>query len=172
MDPLPKNKIRRPKSLRDVDNGQVPETLLVECGLGPGYLLLEPAAQAFIALVAHFKSTHEIFLSATGCYRSYRQQVALFKERYSDQPLPGRPTKSFNGITYWLKPGVAQAAQPGFSNHGWGLAVDVCVQKPKRKVGLDKNTIRLLVADAPSFGWCWELDREPWHLVYFQGTTK
>ncbi len=167
---LPKQKIVKPRTVRAYDNGQIPSDELVECGLGKGFLLSKPAARAFGAL-KKFYETHEdgIQLSATGCYRSYKDQVALFQQRFSDVRIPGQLVKSFNGKKYWLKKGVAQAATPGTSNHGYGLAIDLCLLKDGKKVSLTPQVINLLKGNAHDFGFSWELDSEPWHIVYFSG---
>ena len=169
---LPKQKIVKPKCIRGYDNGQIPASLLVECGVGKGFLLVEPAARALKALIK-FYATHpgDVQISATGCYRSFKDQVTLFHERFSETRIPGQKVKSFNGKKYWLKKGVAQAATPGRSNHGWGLALDACLIKDGKKVSLTPERIKLLTVNAHKFGFCWELDSEPWHLVYFAGDT-
>lgn len=169
---LPKQKILRPRAIRGFDNGQLPADLLVECGLGKGLLLVESAARAFKALV-QFYGTHEdgIEISATGCYRSYNDQVTLFQQRFSETRIPGQLVKSFNGKKYWLNNGVAQAATPGKSNHGYGLALDICLLKNNKKISLTPQAIKLLTANAHQFGFCWELDSEPWHIVYFAGDS-
>ena len=79
MQTLPKKKIVKPKSIRRYDNGQIPASLLVECGFGPNYKMVEPAARAMKALIK-FYATHpdNIEISTTGCYRSYDAQVNLF----------------------------------------------------------------------------------------------
>lgn len=83
-----------------VANGQLGSAHL--CDVGDGYLLRPDAGAAFLALAKQYESsTGE---SLAGCigntYRSYDEQVELYEQ----------------------KPSLA--AEPGTSEHGWGLAMD------------------------------------------------
>ncbi len=65
------------------------------------------------------------------------------------------------------------AATPGTSNHGWGLAVDLCAS-----VTNNSAAIGWLSENGPTYGWAnpaWAAaggsgPREPWHWEYFPGT--
>lgn len=72
------------------------------CDVGDGFLLRPDAAAAFLALADEYKArTGGSLLSCVGnSYRTYDEQVDL----------------------YARKPSLA--AQPGTSEHGWGLAID------------------------------------------------
>lgn len=59
---------------------------------------------------------------AASAYRPFAQQEQLFFSRYVKGG--GASTKTYKGVVYHLKPGMAMAATPGTSGHGWGLAVD------------------------------------------------
>lgn len=59
---------------------------------------------------------------AASAYRPFKQQEQLFFQRYSKGA--GKSNKTYNGVVYHLNPGMAMAAVPGTSGHGWGLAVD------------------------------------------------
>ena len=167
---LPKQKIVKPRSIRDYDNGQIPKELLFECGLGERLLLVEPAARAFRALVK-FYGTHEdgIEISATSCYRSRNEQVRLFRESFTETKVTGQIMKRFNGKNYYLKKNVAQVKVPGKSSHGWGLAIDIALFKKGTKTPITSQVIKLLCGNAVDFGFCAELDSKPWHWVYFAG---
>ena len=169
MQNLPKQKIVKPTSIRGYDNGQIPAELLVECGFGSNYRMIEPAARAMKALIK-FYATHpdNIEISTTGCYRSYNAQVKLFLERFTLEKTDGI-LKAFNGRKYYLKQGFAQAATPGKSNHGWGLASDLAVKQKGKHLPVTQTLVNLLIANAHDFGFCAELDAEPWHWVYFAG---
>ncbi|WP_146252065.1 M15 family metallopeptidase [Xylanimonas oleitrophica] len=88
-------------------------------------------------------------LCLTGGYRSYEQQVALKKE----------------------KPSLA--ATPGRSNHGWGLAVDICDYS---YAGKRWDWLKL---HGPEYGWdnpAWarrggDGPYEPWHWEYTEGVA-
>ncbi|HLM04795.1 MAG TPA: D-alanyl-D-alanine carboxypeptidase family protein [Blastococcus sp.] len=82
-------------------NGLIPPSAM--CPLGPaGHALRCDAAAAYRAMSAAFASAFGSPLCITDSYRTYASQVRL----------------------YGQKP--ALAAVPGTSNHGWGLAVDLC----------------------------------------------
>ena len=68
----------------------------------PGHLLQCDAAKAFNAMSAAYRKAFGGPLCVTDSYRSYGAQVAVYRTK---------PTL---------------AAVPGTSNHGWGLAVDLC----------------------------------------------
>lgn len=169
---FPVRPIRMPACLAGQTNGRLDPRILAPIGLGK-MVLVEPAARSFRALYSAAWSDG-IELSATGALRTYDRQVALFTARYTTTPLPGRPTKIWNNVTYWQKPGTAEAAVPGTSNHGWGLAVDFARDADGRPdyetpINLDKITIDWLRVNADRFGWSWELQSEPWHLRYVAG---
>jgi hypothetical protein len=82
-------------------NGLIPPSAM--CPLGaPGHSLRCDAAAAYRAMSAAFASAFGAPICITDSYRTYASQVRL----------------------YGQKP--ALAAVPGTSNHGWGLAVDLC----------------------------------------------
>jgi len=67
------------------------------------------------------------------------------------------------------------AATPGTSNHGWGLAVDLCSSVTNSTASMD-----WLRANGATFGWtnpAWAQRSgsgpyEPWHWEYLPGTTE
>jgi cell wall-associated NlpC family hydrolase len=82
-------------------NGLIPPSAMCPLGVG-GHTLRCDAAAAYRALSAAFAGAFGSPLCITDSYRTYIGQVRL----------------------YGQKP--ALAAVPGTSNHGWGLAVDLC----------------------------------------------
>jgi hypothetical protein len=116
-----------------------------------------------------------VWLSLTQGYRTYKEQEVLFRSRYTKEVLPGQPTKRWNGEVWYQRPKTAMAAVPGTSNHGLALAVDTAIDKdgdqefewpPK---SLDNKAIAWLLKNADKYGFAWELQSEPWHLVYVTG---
>jgi cell wall-associated NlpC family hydrolase len=82
-------------------NGLIPPSAM--CPLGPaGHSMRCDAAAAYRAMSAAFEAAFGTPICITDSYRAYASQVTL----------------------YGRKP--ALAAVPGTSNHGWGLAVDLC----------------------------------------------
>jgi LAS superfamily LD-carboxypeptidase LdcB len=153
-----------PADLLNAKNGQLRPNLLR--AIRPLGLLHHLAADAYYAMraaavadgIRPFKPT-----SRADTYRTYQEQVALFNARYTLTPLPGRPSKVWDGRRYWQKPNTAVAAVPGTSNHGLGLAVDIWSASGDRLDWLEANAI--------TYGFSWEFTSgaEPWHLRYYRG---
>lgn len=81
-------------------NGMIPAGALCPIGGGSERLRCD-AAKAFNAMDAAFKKSMKSSICISDGYRSYPDQIRVFRER----------------------PGLA--AVPGTSNHGWGLATDL-----------------------------------------------
>ena len=126
---------------RPYPNGRVPRGALCSLPAAPGESLRPRAAASFNALSAAFEKANGRPLCVTDSYRSYDEQVAVKASR-------GK----------W-------AAAPGRSEHGLGLAVDLCG-------GVDRfgtSAHHWMQANAPRFGWVhpgWAQAtgslREPW----------
>src|SRR3712207_2611655 len=100
----PKTALKKPDSPREwggYPNGLIPPSALCEIGVGSHRLRCDAAA-AWKAMSAAFAADNGSPICITDSYRTYAGQVRL----------------------YGQKP--ALAAVPGTSNHGWGLAVDLC----------------------------------------------
>lgn len=125
-------------------NGLIPGDKLCSLGVG-NHALRCDAATAYVQLSNAFAQRFGHQVCITDSYRSYAQQVALYAQ----------------------KPSLA--ALPGTSNHGWGLAVDLCggVQK------FGSTEHRWMKANAGRFGWVhprWAEPGgsrpEPWHWEF------
>ncbi|GAA1566261.1 hypothetical protein GCM10009804_23780 [Kribbella hippodromi] len=124
-------------------NGMIPASKL--CAIGGGHMLRCDAAAAYLQLAAAYRAQFGKSLCITDSYRSYTAQVDLYQR----------------------KPSLA--ALPGTSNHGWGVAVDLCG-------GIDKfSTPQYLwmKAHAGTYGWLhpgWAEQggnrEEPWHWEF------
>ncbi len=125
-----------PDELRSFGNGQIPASQLTEIGVGQHRLSADAAAAFKQMRVA--ASAAGVDIGVTDSYRSLDQQVNLAQRKglYSQGGL---------------------AAEPGTSNHGWGLAVDVDVN-PTGQAWLRANGAR--------FGFVEDVPREPWHWTY------
>lgn len=162
------SQVSLPAVVRSYGNGKIPSELLVSCGIR-SFKMVEPAARACRAMVTA-AAADGIVLDATGTYRSYDQQEALFKQRYTKTPQAGRRTKTWNGVKYWQKPGVAMAATPGTSKHGLGVTPDLAQRSAAGKLeGVGTNTLRWLADHGPSFGFWNSVKSEAWHWPYFPG---
>ena len=125
-------------------NGLIPPAALCLIG-SASHLLRCDAAQAYQALSSAYAARFGGPVCITDSYRSFAAQVRL----------------------YQVKP--ALAAVPGTSNHGWGLAVDLCggIQS------FGSAQYAWMVANAPLFGWSnpqWAQPgrgrEEPWHWEF------
>lgn len=166
---LPIVKVVPPVSLRGQSNGQLGIELLEE--IAPRFNLHFQAARAWRALAARAALDKvPLLYTVGGMYRTYGSQVVLFTSRYTTTVLPGRPTKRWQGQTWYQAPNTAMAAVPGTSNHGWGLAIDTALgTKPSSATGIGPQ-INWLGNWAPQFGFSWEtLPSEPWHIRYVAG---
>ncbi|WP_432950725.1 peptidoglycan DD-metalloendopeptidase family protein [Kribbella sp. CA-253562] len=124
-------------------NGMIPASKL--CGITSGHSLRCDAATAYLQLASAYQKRFGKTLCITDSYRSYSSQVDL----------------------YGRKPSLA--ALPGTSNHGWGVAVDLCG-------GIDRfgsAQHQWMVQNAPKYGWVhpnWARQggnrEEPWHWEY------
>lgn len=124
------------------DNGQIPDAAL--CPLPqPGEKLRADAAEAFMELDGAFEQEFGRPLCVTDSYRPYHEQVRLFQE---------------------MTPGMA--AQPGTSQHGLGVAVDLC--GGVEQLGTVEH--RWMLGHAEAHDWEnpeWARDGfEPWHWEY------
>jgi LAS superfamily LD-carboxypeptidase LdcB len=179
----PVRKVTLPADLKGQKNGRLNESLLR--AIHPAGHLHHLAAAAWRELRRAAKKDG-LDLVHVGAYRSYRRQYDMFRSRYAKKPTGRRPpvTRTWNGLTWYLKKGRAPSAVPGTSNHGLGLALDVALRvngkvlpistDPDGKGQLPRGA-EWLRRHATTYGWCWEVadpknpNFEIWHLVYFQG---
>lgn len=117
------------------ENGRLPDDALVS--IGDGFRLTPAAAEAFgrleeAALAAGFT------LQVNSAYRSHDEQVAMVEE-------------------YGLVSEGGLAAEPGTSEHGWGIAVDLT---------LDARELGWFRGNAGRFGFAETIADEPWHWAY------
>jgi hypothetical protein len=165
-----------PTFLKGASNGRLDPTWLrsPDEHTGDTWKMFVPVSYAMQAM--HLAAEKDgVELRSSGRYRTYERQVALFLERYSPSPIAGRPTKTWNGKTYWQKQGVAMAATPGTSNHGLGLADDVAEDDstPEDLVGesLNKTDIIWLDEHQTAFGFGLETPAEQWHRHWVSNNT-
>jgi LAS superfamily LD-carboxypeptidase LdcB len=129
--------VSAPPELARFGNGKIPASALSEIGRG-SHRLWAPAATSFRQLSAA-AARDGIRIGVTDSYRSYEQQVDLARRK---------------GL--YSKGGLA--ATPGKSNHGWGLSLDL---------DLDKRAQAWMRANGKRFGFVEDVPREPWHWTYY-----
>jgi D-alanyl-D-alanine carboxypeptidase len=128
--------VQPPAALAAYGNGRVPADALTPIGTGD-HRLHAPAARAFEQLSAAARADG-VTIGITDSYRSYEAQVRLAEEKglYSQGGL---------------------AAEPGTSNHVWGLAADL---------DLDDGAQAWMRTNAWRYGFVEDTPREPWHWTY------
>jgi len=128
-------------------NGQLPMSALCPLWDAPGMMLQAGASAAFNRMSQAFAQAFGEPLCVTSSYRTYARQVEL----YATMP-------------------AGYAAVPGTSNHGWGLAVDLC-----GGIQVDYSPEHeWLMNHAAEFSWfhpSWALPggpgpHEPWHWEF------
>lgn len=160
-----------PPDMRDpsLENGKLPDRLLVpfmsaEQPIDRQWRVHHQAFDNFTAFVAAAK--HELNFDlvpipgAPSAYRSYERQVDMFTQRYVKGG--SNKSKTWNGVTWGLRPGNAMAATPGRSNHGLGLAIDF-MHINHMPIRLDER--RLLRPLGAPFSVIDTVQSENWHWV-------
>ena len=184
---LPVRKVTYQASLTQYTNGKIPLEVLTV--IGPRGWLYGNAARAYKALAFMCMSIGlPLTYTYGGTFRSYADQLNLWYQRMQTEPCvwgrkaDGSPivkTKMWNGVTWYLKPGLAGCATPGGSNHGWAIAIDTAFDP----YPFDADGISPADAEAitnhpqwPKFkefaqacGFSWEDTSEPWHIRYCLG---
>lgn len=130
-------------------NGQIPSSALCAIPFASGHKLRADAAVRLIRLNEVYRGEFGVNLCLTDSYRSLSSQYSVAAR----------------------KPGLA--ARPGTSEHGWGLAIDMCdgpdVPGSAHRAWMLKH--------APEFGWDnpdWARPGtgskpEPWHWEFLEG---
>lgn len=126
-------------------NGNIPRASLCPLSYTSGEVLRADAAASFNRLTEAYRAARGIPICVTDAYRDYATQVRLYRER----------------------PGFA--AVPGTSQHGWGVAVDLCggIQD------YGSSAYAWMKTNAGRFGWvhpAWAEPggsmQEPWHWEF------
>lgn len=128
-------RLQPPAELARYGNGRIPAEALTS--IGGGHRMYRPAAEAFNRMRADAQA-QGVNIGVTDSYRSYDQQVDVARRK----GIYGR-----GGL----------AAVPGRSNHGWGLSLDL---------RLDKKAQDWMRANGRRYGFVEDVPREPWHWTY------
>lgn len=151
-----------PEDLSINDNGSLDSSKLVLIDEESNVYLYRDAALAWKAIrEAVYNQLEGLELkpvSSLSGYRTLEQQERFFLDRYS------KINSAENVVGYqgslWKRKKGAPAAVPGTSAHGLGIAIDI--------KGLKNNTPLMdwMLRFSAAYGWSWELQSEPWHMVY------
>ncbi len=142
-------------------NGEIPVSALASVPARLGPYLRPDAANAYNALNGTFYTHFGKPLNITEAYRSYATQQSIFLARYH---AVASSDIVWNGQHWAKNAGVAVAAVPGTSNHGWGLAADFAAPLTDTT-----STGHIWMrANASAYGWTWAGSAfdEPWHWEY------
>jgi len=125
-----------PTSLAGYGNGRIPESSLAPI-TGSNERMWAPAAEHLNEMIAAAKKDG-VTISVTDGYRDYAAQVSVASRKglYSQGGL---------------------AAEPGTSEHGWGLAVDL---------GLNSTAQAWMSEHAKEYGFVDNVPRESWHWEF------
>lgn len=134
--------VQPPAELVAYGNGRVPRAALAEIGVG-SHRMWAPAAAAFQQMTADAAAAG-VPIGVTDSYRSYDQQVDLAERKglYSEGGL---------------------AADPGTSDHGWGLSLDL---------DLNSRAQAWMRANAGRYGFVEDVPREPWHWTFHRTGSR
>lgn len=148
------------------DNGRIPADQLRPCDGTPGAVLLPVQAASWNAVRAEVHRRfgwYPTITSAGDAYRSLVRQVDLFQRHFTTNYAASAKTdrRTWNGQTWWRRPGYPSAATPGTSNHGKGVTVDV-----RGLGGFGTTRHRQFSEVAKKYGWSDDEGRrinEFWH---------
>lgn len=146
-----------------VRNGRIPTSQLVALptrwsNQGRDEYLIPSAYASFSRMIARAVADTGVNFQLWDAYRDYDEQVEWLKEYY-EPARSGRHYNSyriFQGKRWGQKPGKPKAAQPGRSNHGLGISVDI--HPGAIHTWMKRNAAR--------FGWVNDVPSEPWHWSY------
>lgn len=160
-----------PSAISGKTNGRLPQDVLASIAFpgGGSGVFEKTAARAFAAMLSAMSGSFRMM--SVGGYRTYQQQYDLWYQRYYTVAYK---TDIFWNGSYWVKrAGVATAAKPGTSNHGWGLADDLAenLDSDPGAESISQGAVDWLVRNADRYGISAELRSEPWHWRYYKGDS-
>ena len=131
------------------ENGRLPPSALSPL-TGPGGGQLRHDAAADWNRLAAAAARDGVTITSSSTYRTYQTQLQLWNN--STRPLATRSN--------WV-------ARPGYSNHGWGIAVDVGeIYGHSASSAQNVAAYRWLTTNAGRFNFYQRMTWEPWHWEY------
>jgi hypothetical protein len=133
-------------------NGRINPALLTPLKEAPGHRLYKDAAEAFDKMAVAYKADTGKKLSITDSYRRLEVSIDLIKRK-------GWYSRNAPDTTEGRGQKMGLGGQPGTSNHGWGLGIDV------NNCGYDSTAFKWLSQNAARFGYK-NIPKESWHWEY------
>jgi len=130
----------------------LPEHFLVKTPIGG---LLWKECNIYFENMIEAAKAEEIQFVNLGAYRSPKEVETLFLQRYSKQDEGRKPqiTRTWQGATWYLKPGMAPSASPDRgSPHQWGVAIDLGSKTKDGTKPLTERALKWLCKNAPTYG--------------------
>lgn len=179
IDTVPTTKVVLPSCVAGHRNGELGAHLLRDFdGRGSLLTIVSYGMQALhiAAWADQIDGFGGIDTETVGRYRTLARQIAMLKERADSGPaqIPGRPWyRWWDGLWWSGKPGTAQVATPGTSNHGWAAADDVAEERTGDRTpdSMSDRQLAWMRDNAPSFGFGLETRKERWHWHWIAGDT-
>lgn len=176
---IPETDATVPLPVRQSGNGLLPSSWLrsFDGTTRVDWKLFAPIAYAMQALHLAAWGEAGIRFATTGRFRSYARQEQLFLERFTPGPFdpevhrtsPSICRRTWQGREWFLLRGMAMAATPGTSNHGWGIADDICELDANGKIiSITAAGLQWLKDNAHRFGFALDVHEEPWHWHWYR----
>ena len=127
------------------ENGLLPEELIGQSSSATGFhaLLLKDVIGDFDRLAVAFKNKFNQKLKLNDSYRTFNEQIKIKDKKLKEAESLSNPEEA--------RKKRGEAAKPGTSNHGWGLAFDFSTHY-KGKKGFESETFDWMMRNAPRFG--------------------
>jgi hypothetical protein len=130
---------------KKLSNGLLPQELVMQSSSTTGYpaLLLRDVINDFDRLAQAFEQRFNKKLQLTDSYRTFNRQIEMKNKKLKEAESISDPEAASKKRT--------EAAKPGTSNHGWGLAFDFNTVHDGKK-GFESETYQWMLENAPRFG--------------------
>jgi len=130
----------------------LPDSHLIKTSIG-GQLWTECAL--YFENMVEAARVEGITFANIGAYRSPKDVLTMFLERYAEVDKGRKPqiTRTYEGKTWYLKPGMAPSASPERgSPHQWGIAIDLGSKVKGNIVSLTEKARVWLCTNGPTYG--------------------
>ena len=128
-----------------LENGLLPQDLIGQSDSASGFpaLFLKDVINDFDRLAIAFENKFNQKLVLNDSYRTFNEQIKIKNKKLKEAESISDPEKA--------RKKKGEAAKPGTSNHGWGLAFDFNTHY-NNKSGFQSETYKWMLENAPRFG--------------------